>query len=252
MEHPELAAWLRLSLTPGVGNTSARKLLAAFGLPAALFTQPESALASVVSSNQAAALLQEPPECAALVETTWAWLQAAPESRRVLALGDPLYPQSLLNTEDPPLLLYGMGMPEAWSGNLLNAGGTHCLALVGSRNPSPQGAANAHQFAQALAGAGLTIVSGLALGVDGAAHEGALAGATAGAAAQAVSYTIEPTHTFVHWEARHFGVSTSRGRFDRTSGHISYDAKAKRGQAEVVIDLRSISTGVAPGLPVTS
>jgi DNA processing protein len=180
MEHPELAAWLRLSLTPGVGNTSARKLLAAFGLPAALFTQPESALASVVSSNQAAALLQEPPECAALVETTWAWLQAAPESRRVLALGDPLYPQSLLNTEDPPLLLYGMGMPEAWSGNLLNAGGTHCLALVGSRNPSPQGAANAHQFAQALAGAGLTIVSGLALGVDGAAHEGALAGATAG------------------------------------------------------------------------
>ncbi len=180
MEHPELAAWLRLLLTPGVGNTSARKLLTAFGLPGNVFAQSESALSGVVSANQAAALLQEPHECAALVNTTWDWLQAAPESRRLLPLGDPLYPQSLLNTEDPPLLLYGMGMPQAWSGNLLNAASTHCLALVGSRNPSPQGAANAHQFAQALAQVGLTIVSGLALGVDGAAHEGALAGATAG------------------------------------------------------------------------
>jgi DNA processing protein len=180
MDRQELAAWLRLLLTPGVGNGSARKLLAAFGLPADVFAQTESTLASVVSLTQASALLQEPPECAALLATTWDWLQAAPDSHRVLALGDVLYPQSLLQTEDPPLLLYGMGLPEAWTHNLLNAPATRAMAVVGSRNPSPQGAANARQFSQALAEAGLCIVSGLALGVDGAAHEGALAGAAEG------------------------------------------------------------------------
>lgn len=66
------------------------------------------------------------------------------------------------------------------------------------------------------------------------------------ALAQPVDYTIEPTHTFVNWQARHFGVSTSRGRFDKTSGQITYDAKAKTGSVDVVIDLKSISTGVAP------
>jgi DNA processing protein len=180
MDRQELAAWLRLSLTPGVGNGSARKLLAAFGLPKDVFAHSESALARVVSSNQAMALAQEPAELAALLATTWDWLQAAPASHRLLSLGDALYPQSLLHTEDPPLLLYAMGMPEAWQHNLLNAVGTRPIAVVGSRNPTPQGAANARQFSQALTEAGLCIVSGLALGVDGAAHEGALAGASAG------------------------------------------------------------------------
>ena len=183
MNQQELAAWLRLSLTPGVGNASARKLLASFGLPATLFAQTQSTLATVVSAAQAAALVQEPAEAAALLATTWDWLQADPESHRVLTLGDELYPQSLLNIEDPPLLLYGKAMPQAWQRNLLNAKGSRAIAVVGSRNPSPQGAENARQFSQALAEAGLCIVSGLALGVDGAAHEGALAGATEGALA---------------------------------------------------------------------
>ncbi|MEK9803836.1 MAG: DNA-processing protein DprA, partial [Curvibacter sp.] len=80
------------------------------------------------------------------------------------------YPRSLLDTEDPPLLLY-------LSGRLDLALDSHrSLAIVGSRNPTPQGLLNARQFAIALAEQGLTIVSGLALGIDGAAHEGALAG----------------------------------------------------------------------------
>jgi DNA processing protein len=133
-------------------------------------------LTAVVSAAQAAALVREPPESAALLATTWGWLQAEPGSRRVLTLGDDLYPQSLLNIEDPPLLLYAVGMPDAWDRNLLNARDTRFLAVVGSRNPTPQGAVNARQFSQTLAEAGLCIVSGLALGVDGAAHEGALAG----------------------------------------------------------------------------
>lgn len=66
------------------------------------------------------------------------------------------------------------------------------------------------------------------------------------AVAEPVSYQIEPTHTFVNWEARHFGVSTSRGRFDKTSGQVTYDAKARVGKVEIVIDLKSINTGVAP------
>ncbi len=177
MEPTELAAWLRLLLTPGLGRASGRKLLAAFGLPVTLFEQSERALAAVVGSARAQALLNAPPELAAQLERTQEWLLADAQSRRILTLGDPLFPTSLLQTEDPPLLLYAMGKPEAWSQNLLNDSAHICLAVVGSRNPSPQGATNARQFAQTLAAAGVTVVSGMALGVDGAAHAGALEGA---------------------------------------------------------------------------
>jgi DNA processing protein len=205
MDRQELAAWLRLSLTPGVGNSSARKLLAAFGLPADIFAQSQSTLATVVSTAQATALMREPPETAELLATTWDWLQAEPESHRVLTLGDELYPQSLLNIEDPPLLLYGKGMPQAWQRNLLNAKDTRAIAVVGSRNPSPQGAANARQFSQALAEAGLCIVSGLALGIDGAAHEGAIAGAseTALATVAVVGTGLDRVYPARHRELAH-------------------------------------------------
>lgn len=175
MDRQELAAWLRLLNTPSVGNQSARQLLAAFGLPDSVFTQSESALAAVVGPAKARALVDEPPDLARLIAITWDWLQADPERRRVFTLGDALYPQILLATEDPPPLLYAMGRPDIWSRNLLNS--VTCIAVVGSRNPSPQGATNARQFAQALAQAGLCVVSGMALGIDGAAHKGALDGA---------------------------------------------------------------------------
>ena len=177
MNHYELASWLRLLLTPGIGRGTARKLLTAFGMPATVLEQPSAALAKLVSATQLNALLAEPTDFASQLETTWAWLSADPQMRRVLPLGDPLYPQRLLDTEDPPLLLYAVGRPEAWSQNLLNTGSKPWLAVVGSRNPTPQGVVNARQFASALAGSGITIVSGMALGVDGAAHEGALEGA---------------------------------------------------------------------------
>ncbi|MEY4884143.1 MAG: hypothetical protein RIS34_1997 [Pseudomonadota bacterium] len=189
MARDELAAWLRLTLTPGVGNESARKLLAAFGLPAAIFTQPVGTLAQVVSRKQASALHTEPPELAALLETTWNWLEGGPDQRRIVVLGDPGYPQSLLTIEDPPLMLYLLGGQDLeqkpmsaladyaqTATNFIANGLTHSIAMVGSRNPTPQGAANARHFAKAFSQAGLTVVSGLALGVDGAAHEGALDG----------------------------------------------------------------------------
>jgi DNA processing protein len=170
----ELGAWLRLVLTPGVGPESARRLLAAFGEPQAIFAQTETALCQVVSAKQAQALRLMPEGCADLTQDTLDWLQAANgPGRCVLTLGDADYPAPLLDIPDPPLMLYAMGQ----TAQLATLRAEHALAMVGSRNPTPQGAENARNFACSLAASGLTVVSGLALGVDGAAHEGALQGA---------------------------------------------------------------------------
>jgi len=167
MARDELAAWLRLLLTPGVGNETARKLLAAFGLPQAVFAQSPAALQTVVGARLAQALQQIPDELDPSLERLEAWL-AESDRHHLLSLGDPRFPPELLQMADPPLLLYVLGDLQALRH-------PHKLAIVGSRNPTHQGAANAQQFAQALGEAGLCVVSGLALGVDGAAHEGALA-----------------------------------------------------------------------------
>ena len=177
MARDELASWLRLLGTPGIGNITARKLLTAFGLPQQIFSQSAAQLERHVSARQAQALGQPAEDLAAQLDTTLAWLAAAPDHHHLLTLADPRYPSALLNIEDPPLVLYVLG-PLAEFGDQWGSGATS-IAIVGSRNPTAQGAANAHHFASALAQAGLTIVSGLALGVDGAAHEGALDGATA-------------------------------------------------------------------------
>ncbi len=171
MERAELAGWLRLSLTPGIGDAAARKLLAAFGLPEDVFAQPDAALRQVVSPAQAEALRQPPAGLQALIDQTWQWLQPADEgvTRRLVTLGDAGYPASLLEMADPPLMLYVLGAADFDLTQL-----DHSLAVVGSRNPTPQGATNARSFARALGEAGLPVVSGLALGVDGAAHQGAL------------------------------------------------------------------------------
>lgn len=169
----ELGAWLRLVLTPGVGPESARRLLAAFGEPQAIFGQSETALCQVLSRPQAQALRAMPPDCAELTQNTLDWLQADRASRCVLTLGDADYPTALLDIPDPPLMLYALGQ----TAQLATLQAQPALAVVGSRNPTPQGADNARAFARSLAASGLVIVSGLALGVDGAAHEGALEGA---------------------------------------------------------------------------
>jgi DNA processing protein len=177
VERDELAAWLRLTLTPGVGNATVRKLLAAFGLPQAVFAQSEQTLRHLVSAQQATALLDVPAGLETLAERTWHWLEETngDVQRRVATLGDATYPVSLLHIEDPPMLLYLMGqlaLPAP-------APAPAAIAIVGSRNPTPQGESNARQFAHAFAQAGLTVISGLALGIDGAAHAGALQGAEA-------------------------------------------------------------------------
>jgi DNA processing protein len=171
LERAELAGWLRLSLTPGIGDATARRLLAAFGLPEDVFAQPDAALREVVSLAQAEALRQTPTGLQAQVDQTWQWLHAADNgvSRRLVTLGDASYPTSLLEMVDPPPMLYVLGAADFDLTQLDNS-----IAVVGSRNPTPQGATNARSFARALGDAGLPVVSGLALGVDGAAHQGAL------------------------------------------------------------------------------
>lgn len=174
MEREELRAWLRLLLTPRVGPGTARKLLAALGSPQAIFDAPVQTLAALVSKREVTELGREPSGLDEQVLATQTWLAdglplaSGRPSRFVLSLADPAYPAALLDAADPPLLLFAQGQ--------LDLLGRPAVAVVGSRHPTPQGQENAYAFAKALSEAGVTVVSGLALGVDGAAHAGALDG----------------------------------------------------------------------------
>lgn len=174
MDTQELRAWLRLTLSSGIGNDTARKLLAAFGSAQAIFEQSAPALGQIGSNKLVKAIQTEPPSLVALLQTTLEWLQAG-DDRLIATLGDEAYPTALLNIEDPPLMLYMLG---ACAKQWFVAGQNEAphIAIVGSRNPTPQGETNARQFAKAFSSAGLCVVSGLALGIDGAAHDGALLG----------------------------------------------------------------------------
>jgi DNA processing protein len=172
MQHGEATAWLRLALTPGIGAARARALLGEFGLPTAIFdtrepqAQRAARLAAHCGAAGAAALLQPPDTTVQpAVAHALAWL-AGGAGRSLLCLADPDYPPALLQLADAPLILYAQGHRE-----LLARPG---LAIVGSRNATRQGEQNAAAFAAHLGRAGLCIVSGLAGGVDAAAHRGAL------------------------------------------------------------------------------
>ena len=185
MESAELQAWLRLTLSPGVGNGTARKLLATFGSVQAIFEQSAATLKELGTAKLSNAIAVQPPGLDELLKTTEDWL-AAGNDRHIAVLGDASYPPELLNIEDPPLMLYMLGtlanQPQLATDSIASSPasaftqGQLMLAMVGSRNPTPQGEVSARQFAKAFAEAGVCVVSGMALGVDGAAHEGTLQG----------------------------------------------------------------------------
>ncbi len=158
-----LGDWLRLTLTPGIGGETQRKLLRAFGLPEAIFSAAHGDLREIIGDRLATTLLGT--DNAAIVQTACDW--ATGDNQHIVTIADPEYPQALLEIADPPTLIYVRGRLD-----LLNR---PALAMVGSRNPTPQGVQNAERFAAAFADAGLVIASGLALGIDAAAHRGALA-----------------------------------------------------------------------------
>lgn len=169
IDREELGAWLRLLEAPGLGRESARKLLAAFGSPQAILAAPAAALREVAGPSAVSALAAVSPTLDTLITTTLDWLTAETDvPRSVIAIGDSLFPATLLHAADPPLLLYTHGNTA-----LLSRQG---LAVVGSRNPTRQGTDNARALSATLSQAGLTIISGLALGIDAAAHEGGLEG----------------------------------------------------------------------------
>jgi len=198
-----LAMWLRLANTPGVGRHGAFKLLQHYHSPQAVFNAADARLAAPPAQDdagppplrtltqadariarskrrqgeaegegeislEAARCLAGPmPErIGALTHASLEW--AAQAGNHLVLFGDPEYPPSLQHIADPPLLLYAKG-----DLNLLRREG---VAVVGARNATLQGKSNARQFARALSGAGMPVVSGLALGIDAAAHEGGLDG----------------------------------------------------------------------------
>lgn len=163
----ELLSWLRLTEAPGVGIDTVRRLLAAFGSPEAVLAANPASWREVAGSAAVRGLMEASPGIGDLHRRTRDWLAGSP-ARRVVCWGDAEYPAALLNLADPPPLLYAQGRID-----LLRA---RSLAIVGSRNASAQGCDTARAFAAHLSRDGLTIVSGLALGIDGAAHDGALEG----------------------------------------------------------------------------
>jgi len=161
-----MLAWLRLGLVAGLTSSAFRKLLATHSTPEAICETDRATLARIVSDDVAAAIARGPD--LERLEAARRWLENS--ANHVVTLADKAYPRLLLEITDPPPLLYVTGNPD-----LLNR---QSLAVVGSRNATPQGRANAQAFSRELSEGGFTIVSGMALGIDTAAHLGGLAGAS--------------------------------------------------------------------------
>lgn len=155
--------WLRLALVPGVSPLAQRALLDEYKTPQAVLAAPIGDVEARAGRDIAQALARGPLE--GLVERTRRWCEDP--NHHVISLADARYPRALLAITDPPPVLYAHGRVE-----LLDA---PSVAVVGSRNATAQGRRDAEAFARALSSVGLCIVSGMALGIDAAAHRGGLA-----------------------------------------------------------------------------
>jgi len=154
--------WLCLALTPGVGTARFIRLLARLGTPGRVLSATQAELADVVGDNLATRIRQN-------AQATDLDLQEDRMNEHgviLLTMDDPLYPPQLAEIYDPPLLLYVRGE--------LKDEDQYAVAIVGTRKASSHGLKMAHSLAFELAGRGITVVSGLAEGIDSAAHRGAL------------------------------------------------------------------------------
>ncbi len=160
----ELAAWFSLKSIPGIGNYTYKRLITAFGSPQAVFAAPRDRLLAVegVTETIVGHIRHHSPP-----DTVYRNIDRCRQKKiDVITMTDPAYPRLLNELPDPPPYLYVRGRldPDA-----------ACLAVVGSRHPTAYGLSMADQLSRDLARYGLPIVSGMARGIDTAAHEGALA-----------------------------------------------------------------------------
>lgn len=191
MQHEDLRTWLHL--LDSVGRAAARRLLARHGDPAAVLKAGPSGWTGLITAAESQRLQEGPPKLDQIWHRTTAWLDAS-SAHSILLLGDPDYPPALLHTADPPLMLHLAGRREMLT--------RRAIAVVGSRHPTPQGEDNARQFAQGLGEVGFCVVSGLATGIDGAAHEAALH--TAGGTLAVLGTGIDQVYPLAHEDlARH-------------------------------------------------
>lgn len=169
MTADELGAWLQLLLAPGLGRERLRRLLATFGSPQAVLAADDSALQALLGPSLTTALRSHPEPWQQALKSSLTWLEKAGSGppRHLLTLEDAAFPRALLHSPDPPLLLFACGDLGALS--------APAVAVVGSRRPTAQGRDHAREFSRRLAEAGFVVTSGLAEGIDAAAHEGALA-----------------------------------------------------------------------------
>ncbi|MDH5185425.1 MAG: DNA-processing protein DprA, partial [Gammaproteobacteria bacterium] len=153
-----LAAWLTLSLAPGLGSVTLGRLTQHFSRVGDILAASHSQLSELGLKPVTIEALRKPDEAA--IEAGLGWAQQS--QNHLISLDDPRYPPLLKELNDPPALLYLCGDPDLLA--------LPQLAMVGSRNPSRPGEQTAQQFARHLSHTGLTITSGLALGIDAASH----------------------------------------------------------------------------------
>jgi len=163
MGSDRLRAWLMLAHAPGFGPRTVARLIERFGDPVRILGAGRSELEAAGLKTALADAILSPREAAADADMEWAEQDGA----HILCRDDPRYPPLLAQLSAAPILLYLRGDPGVLADPM--------LAIVGSRNPTPSGWETTRDFADYLAACGLTIASGLAIGIDGAAHEGALA-----------------------------------------------------------------------------
>ncbi len=163
MTQPDLRYWIALNVILSlISPRKAGQLLKYYGSPEAIFAAGRKSWDALGLTEKMISALSDPDWAA--VEATLHW--AEQPGNKLLLISDPEYPQLLREISDPPLLLHCQGDPA-----VLN---NHQLAIVGSRNPTPTGYETAQSFSAQLAKTGFTVTSGMALGIDGAAHLGAL------------------------------------------------------------------------------
>ena len=188
---PAVESWLRLSRAPGIGSTTLLTLLEAFGSPENILGASHAQLQRVIADDhQLIDGLSRPTEESQQAADI-AWLQQ--DDCHLVSVLDDDYPPLLREIPDPPALLYIRGNPGLLS--------LPQLAIVGSRNPTPAGSENARAFARSLVAGGLTVTSGFALGIDAAAHQGAIDGG--GSTIAVVGTGLDRVYPASHHELAH-------------------------------------------------